>query len=325
MTRTMAAGRKIFLRRFQFPVVVYLLWLAIVHPIWAQRLQPSPAPQYTIERIEFQGNRRIQRDTLLARIFSRAGDPYSEEGVHRDFQALWNTQFFEDIRLEVEDSPTNPNAKILVYYVTERPIIRRIEYKGNKSVTESDILDRFKERKVGLSVESQFDPTKIKRAEVVLKELLAEHGRQFATVKPTYERIAATNAVKLVFNIDEGPKVKVGEIKFDGNKAFSDRKLVRAMKHDRPYSIPLGFTEIPVLSKTYDRQKLDEDLEIGVRGLYQNNGYFKVLVKDPILKIVDEDRGGIPGPWPLVGSKHGKSTNITIPIEEGEQYRMGVS
>jgi outer membrane protein insertion porin family len=324
LTRTMAAGRKIFLRRFHFFVVVYLLWLAVVHPIWAQRLQSSPGPQYTIERIEFQGNRRIQRDTLLARIFSRPGDPYTEEGVHRDFQALWNTQFFEDIRLEVEDSPTNPNAKILVYYVTERPIIRRIEYKGNKSVTESDILDRFKERKVGLSVESQFDPTKIKRAEVVLKELLSEHGRQFATVKPTYERIAATNAVKLVFNIDEGPKVKVGEIKFTGNKAFSDRKLVRAMRHDRPYAIPLGFTEIPVLSKTYDRQKLDEDLEIGVRGLYQNNGYFKVLVKDPILKIVDEDRNGIPGPWPVVGSKHGKSTNITIPIEEGEQYRMGV-
>ena len=86
----------------------------------------------------------------------------------------------------------------------------------------------------------------------------------------------------------------------------------------------MGFTEIPVLSKTYDRPKLDEDLEVGVRGLYQNNGYFKVLVKDPILKIVDEDRGGIPGPWPLVGSKHGKATNITIPIEEGEQYRMGV-
>ncbi len=324
MTRTMAAGRKIFLRRFQFPVVVYLLWLSIAHPVWAQRSQPPSGPQFTIDRIDFVGNRRIQRDTLLARIFSRAGDPLTEEAIHRDFQALWNTQFFEDIRLEVEDDPNNPNGKILVYYVTERPIIRRIEYKGNKSVTESDILDRFKERKVGLSVESQFDPTKIKRAEVVLKELLAEHGRQFATVKPTYERIAATNAVKLVFNIDEGPKVKVGEIKFTGNKAFSDRKLVRAMKHDRPYSIPLGFTEIPVLSKTYDRQKLDEDLEIGVRGLYQNNGYFKVLVKEPILKIVDEDRGGIPGPWPVVGAKHGKSTNITIPIEEGEQYRMGI-
>ncbi|MGH9745687.1 MAG: outer membrane protein assembly factor BamA [Candidatus Acidiferrales bacterium] len=323
MTRTMAAGRKIFLRRFQLPVVVYLFCVSFLHPVSAQQVRPSQAPQFVIQRIDFVGNRRIQRDTLLARIFSRPGDPYTEEGVHRDFQALWNTQFFEDVRLEVEDSPDQPNAKILVYYVTERPIIRRIEYKGNKSITESDILDRFKERKVGLSVESQFDPTKIKRAEVVLKELLAEHGRQFATVKPTYERIAATNAVKLVFNIEEGPKVKVGEIKIEGNKAFSSRKIVRAMKNDRPYAIPLSFTEIPVLSKTYNRQKLDEDLEIGIRGLYQNNGYFKVLVKDPVLKIVDEDRGGIPGPWPLVGSKHGKATNITIQIEEGEQYRMG--
>src|ERR1700723_3417196 len=323
LTRTMAAGRKIFLRRFQFFVVVYLLWLAVVHPIWAQRLQSSPGPQYTIERIEFQGNRRIQRDTLLARIFSRAGDPYSPEAVRRDFQALWNTQFFEDIRLEVEDSPNAPNAKLLVFYVTERPIIRRIEYKGNKSITESDILDAFKDKKVGLSVESQFDPTKIKRAEVVIKGLLAEHGRQFATVKPTYERIAATNAVKLVFNIDEGPKVKVGEIKFVGAKAFSDRKLIRSMRNDRPYAIPLYITEIPVLSKTYDKTKLDEDLGVGVHGIYQDHGYFKVNVSDPVVTISDDVRPGIPGPWPLIGSKNGKKSDITITIEEGDQFRMG--
>ncbi len=231
-----------------------------------------------IERIEFIGFRRIQRDTLLARIFSRPGDPYNPEALRRDFQALWNTQFFEDIRLEVENSPDQPNGKIVLFYVTERPIIRRIEYKGNKSITESDILDAFKDKKVGLSVESQFDPTKIKHAEVVIKELLAEHGRQFATVKPTYERIAATNAVKLVFNIDEGPKVKVGTITVVGNKAFSTRKIIRAMKHDRPISIPLYITDIPIMAKTFDRPKLDEDLEVGVRGLYQDHGYFKAVV-----------------------------------------------
>ena len=116
------------------------------------------------------------------------------------------------------------------------PIIRRIEYKGNKSVSESDILDRFKDRKVGLSIESQFDPTKIKKAEVVLKELLAEHGRQFATVKPTYERLPGTNAVKLTFNIDEGPKVKVGKIMITGNTAFSSRKIIRTMHNSQPVS-----------------------------------------------------------------------------------------
>ncbi len=116
-------------------------------------------------------------------------------------------------------------------------MIRRIEYKGNKSVTESDILDAFKEKKVGLSVESQFDPnTVVKHAEVVIQSLLAAHGRQFATVKPTFERIPAANAVKLVFNIDEGPKVKVGEINIEGNTVFSRRKIIRAMHNDRAFT-----------------------------------------------------------------------------------------
>ena len=287
-------------------------------------LDANPAQQQAIvERVDFVGNRRIRTDTLRARIFTRPNDPYNEEALRRDFQALWNTQFFEEIRLEVEDSRDHPNAKIIVFYVKERPIIRRIEYKGAKSVTESEILERFKDRKVGLSVESQFDPTRIKKAEVVLRELLGERGRQFAVVKPTYERIAATNAVKLIFVVEEGPKVKVGKIHIQGNKAFSERRIVRAMRHSRPYAIPLGIMSVNVLAKTYDRRKLSEDLEVGIRGLYQDNGYFKVLVKDPVTDTVDIHRAGLPVPMPVVGRKRGKNTNITIPIEEGERFRMG--
>jgi len=278
------------------------------------------ASQAFIERIDFDGNRRIRRDTLLARIFTRVGDPYNEETLRRDFQALWNTQFFEDVQLRVEDGE-KPNGKIIIFEVKERPVIRRIRYDGIHSISESDILDRFKEKKVGLTVESQFDPTRIKRAEVVLKELLGEHGRQFATVTPEYERIASSNAVILVFKIDEGPKVKVGKISFTGNHAFSDRKLIRAMHNDRPYAIPLYFTNINVMSKTYDHDKLIEDQEVGIRGIYQDNGYMKVSLPDPILENVDTEgwKYGIP----LTGRTTGKAVNITIPIEEGDRYTMG--
>ena len=284
---------------------------------------PEGQPAAVIERIEFIGNRRIRSDTLKARIFSREGDPYTEETLRRDFQALWNTQFFEDVKLRVEDSPDKPHAKIIIFEVKERPQIRRIRYDGIHSVSESDILDRFKERKVPLSPESPFDPTKIKKAEVVLKELLGEHGRQFAKVTPQYERIAASNAVILIFKVVEGPKVKVGKIKFTGNHAFSDRKLIRTMKHDRPYAIPMYFFNIGVLTKTYDREKLNEDLEAGIRSLYQNNGYFRVVVapNGPILTNVDVHHRGIGVP-PL-RSHIGKAVNITIPIEEGTRYRMG--
>ncbi len=319
----MAAGGDIFLRAFGTLVVVSLLFLAGGQSLCAQQTEEPGASPYVIERIEFIGNHRVQRDTLLARIFSRPGDPYSAQAVERDFEALWNTHFFEDIRLEVEDSTDQPNGKILLFYVTERPIIRRIEYKGNKSVSESDILDAYKDKKVELVVESQFDPTVIMRAEVVIKGLLAEHGHQFATVKPTYERIAATNAVKLVFNIDEGPKVRVGTITIEGNKAFSARKIIRTMRHDRPIAIPLYFTDIPIAHKTFDRPMLDEDMEVGIRGLYQDHGYFKVDVNVASLKTTEVKRGGIPGPFPLVGKKHGKATDIVIKIDEGEQYRMG--
>src|ERR1700690_2070930 len=75
----------------------------------AQEWQPF------IERIDFEGNRRIRRDTLQARIFTRVGDPYNEETLRRDFQALWNTQFFEDVKLDVQDSPDKPNGKIIVF------------------------------------------------------------------------------------------------------------------------------------------------------------------------------------------------------------------
>jgi outer membrane protein insertion porin family len=282
---------------------------------------PSEQPGTVIDRIIFIGNRRIRSDTLKARIFSRDGDPYHEETLRRDFQALWNTQFFEDVKLRVEDSPDGPHHKNVIFEVKERPVIRRIRYDGIHSVSESDILDRFKERKVGLTVESQFDPTRIKKAEVVLKELLGEHGRQFAKVTPQYERIAASNAVILVFKIEEGPKVKVGRITFTGNHAFSGRKLIRAMRHDRPYAIPLYITEISVLHKTYDREKLNEDLEVGVRGLYQDNGYFKVVVNEPTLENVDTE--GYHLGVPLTGRTHGKAVNINIKIDEGERYKMG--
>jgi outer membrane protein insertion porin family len=292
------------------------------YPSPQQEPSGQPATGYLIESIQFEGNRRIRTDTLKARIFSRDGDPYNEETLRRDFQALWNTQFFEDVKLRVEDSPDKPNEKIVIFIVTERPVIRRIRYDGIHSISESDILDRFKDKKVGLTVESQFDPTRIKKAEVVLKDLLGEHGRQFATVTPEYEKIASSNAVILVFKIVEGPKVKVGQIHFTGNHAFSDRKLIRAMHNDRPYQIPLYFTEINVMSKTYDHDKLIEDIEVGIRGLYQDNGYFKVVVKDPILENVDTEgwRWGIPV---VTGRVPGKAVNITIPIEEGAKYTMG--
>jgi outer membrane protein insertion porin family len=288
-----------------------LCWLTLVllaAPVFGQ--------QDLVVGITVHGNRRIPADTVRARIFTKVGDVYDPSAIERDFNALWNTGYFEDIRFEREQSA---KGWILHIYLKERPTIREINYTGLNAVSTSDVLDRFKERKVGLAVENQYDPTKIKRAEVVLKELLAEHGRQFATIRTEIRPIPPA-AVGVTFVIKEGPKVKVGRIRFRGNKHINDRTLRAAMKNLKPIGIPHSIFLENIFSKTYDATKLEEDTE-RVRAEYQNRGYFKVLVDDPKTEIHDTGHEGFHIPW--IQSGQGKSVDITIPVEEGDRYRLG--
>jgi outer membrane protein insertion porin family len=265
-----------------------------------------------IEAIIFRGNRRIPAATLRARMFTHVGDLYDESALERDFMALWNTGYLDDIRLEATEGE---KGKILTFYVREKKLVRSIDYKGLNTVQQSDVLDRYKERKVGLSIQSQYDPVVVKRAEVVLQDLLAEHGRQFASVRARTRNIPP-NSVALTFIVVEGPKVKVGTIRFRGNTVFSSARIERAMKYTRPAGAPPWFYWF---HKTYDKDKVDYDLE-QIRELYQDHGYFFALPNEPEIKMTDTVNR-----WPFFFYSwgHGKEVNITIPIEEGEQYRLG--
>ena len=268
----------------------------------------------TIDQIRVIGNRRIPRETILARLFTHPGDTYDPLEVERDFNSLWNTGYFEDLRIEREDTA---KGVILDIFVREKPTIREINYKGLSSVSQSDVLDRFKKEKVGLSVESQYDPTRIKRAETVIKELLAEHGHQFATIKTEVKTIPPAS-VQVNFNIKEGPVVKVGRIKFTGNEHIGSLQLRRAMKNLKPIGIPYSIFFEDLFPQTYDASKLDEDSE-RVRRAYQDKGYYNAAVEQPKTQI--RDQGGLN--WFTFRPNKGKRIDILMPIEEGGRYRLG--
>jgi outer membrane protein insertion porin family len=272
-----------------------------------------------IESIQFKGSRRVPQDTLRALIFTKSGDVYNEESLRRDFMALWNTNRFDDITLQSEKG--DRGGIILTYVVVERPVIRDIKYEGLKSASTSDVLDRFKERKVGLVVESQYDPNVINHAAVVLKELISERGHEFATVTPELRRIPPSS-LEIIFQVDEGPKVKVGTITITGNQAFSQRQVIRAMKNLKPIGIPQSIYLEDLFSKTYDSSKLEEDKE-RIRDAYQKEGYFTAKALDHTLKL--HTTGGAVGGFhiPLFKeNKLGQAQDITIPVEEGERYYL---
>lgn len=302
------AWGKVVRRLCAYWLAVAAIFLGLSGLGWAQN--------DVISEIIVTGNRRIPAETVRARIFTKPGDIYDPAALERDFNSLWNTGYFEDIKFLREQTPKGWR---IIVQVKEKPTIREISYVGLSSVSQSDVLDRFKQDKVGLVQESQYDPTRIKKAEVSIKNLLSEHGRQFATIRTEVRQIPPA-AVSITFVVKEGPKVKVGKIRFDGNKNIKSRVLRAAMKNLRPIGIPHSIFLENIFAKTYDATKLEEDTE-RVRAEYQNRGYFKANVSDP--KTVIHDTGHKGFHIPLLQHGPGKAVDITMPIEEGDKYRLG--
>jgi outer membrane protein insertion porin family len=285
-------------------------------PTPAQAAQPGGIPD-VIEAIEFRGTRRVPQDTLRALIFSKPGDRIDEDVLHRDFMTLWNTGRLDDLRLEREPGK---NGWIIRFVVQERPVIRSITYEGNKSVSVSDILDRYKERKVGLSVESQYDQSKVQRARNVLLELLSEHGHQYATVTPELHPVPPSS-LNIVFKIDEGPTVKVGKIDIEGNSAENDRNVIRAMKNLHPIGVPYSILFEDMFARTYDPAKLDEDQD-RIRVFYQEHGYFKARAENATATVIDVAPRTYALPF-LPRPRWHKVANVTIFVNEGQKYYLG--
>jgi len=279
-------------------------------------LQPAQPREDAVEAIQFRGARRVRQDTLQSLIFTKKGDRYDENSLHRDFIALWNSGRFDDIRIERE---LGKDGWIITFVVVERPVVRSINYVGNKSMSQSDILDRFKERKVGLVVESQYDANKIQRAKNVLLEMEAERGHQYAKVDAQVHRVPPSS-LEVTFKIDEGPKVKVGEITIVGNKSISSHDVITAMKNSHPIGIPHSILFENLFAKTYDSTKLDEDRS-RVQVFYQEKGYFTARVTDAQVSMRKVGGEGF-HVWLIYPNKIGTRADIKLFVEEGPKYHL---
>jgi outer membrane protein insertion porin family len=278
--------------------------------------RPALAQDAIIEDIEVRGNRRIPRDTILYSVQSKPGDLYSEAAARRDFQAVIGMGVFDPMyaKLLVADGPRG--GKIVIFEVREYPIIRAIEYRGLKSVTESEALTRFKERRAGVSKESPFDPLKAYGARGVIRDLLAEKGYPDAAVDVEIEDISATS-VALIFNVTEGQRVRIKEIEFTGARGeFSQRRLRGAMKLVKEAGLFSIFTSKDI----YFKDKLLDDLE-RVRFFLGTKGYLQAKVGEPAISPAGVTSNGFPLPIPGLRKK-GPGLKIVIPIEVGRRYKI---
>ncbi|HJT66201.1 MAG TPA: outer membrane protein assembly factor BamA [Pyrinomonadaceae bacterium] len=273
--------------------------------------------QRLVENVDIVGNRRLRKDDILYYIQTRAGDVYNEEQVQRDYQTLLSLSFFDKTATRVL-TETGPRGGVnIIFEVKELPIIRDLTFEGLHSVQESDVLKAFRERRVGVSKENAYDPVKVQNAKRVIKELLAEHGHPNATVDERTEEVSATS-LALTFAVDEGDRVRVVDIQFEGNQVFGDGALRGAMKYVKEAGLISRFKGTDILH----REKLEYDLRL-VDNYMRSKGYLQARHGEPRIESVGPRRTGFPVlPLPFLSSTD-EGLRITVPIVEGKVYRLG--
>lgn len=285
-------------------IMMYLMVLVFISPCLLAQTQQ------TIEEIRIVGNRRIPESTILYYVQSQPNSIYREDLARRDYRNLLNTNFFEDASLKTIQGEL---GIIVIFEVQERPLIRAVDFEGMSSFKESDILEAFKDSKVGLSVDSPFDPSKLPKARKAIRMLLSQGGQPLGRVEVETERIASSS-IRLIFDIHAGPKVRIGDIRFEGNTILSDSELRLALKMNKEKGLFTAFKN----TDKYIEEKLEYDLHVNMLEAYRSRGYIFAKIGDPGVSIVEAPRG-----WLLMFRKTKQQYYLSIPIEEGEQFRYG--
>lgn len=284
--------------------------------IFTPRTVDAQQSQRLVESVDITGNRRLRKDDILYYVQTRPGDPFNEQQVQRDLQAILALGFFDKTATRVLTEEGARGGINVIFEVKELPIIRDLQFEGLKSVAESDVLKTFRERRVGVSKESIYDPVKARVAIRVLKELLAARGHPNATIEERRDEVSATSTA-LTFVINEGERVRVVEIQFEGNTVFSDGKLRGAMKYVKEAGLMTRFRGQDIL----DREKLEYDLR-HVDNYMRSKGYLQARHGEPRVEGIGPRRTGFPIPLPFLSSVD-EGLRVTIPIIEGRVYRIG--
>jgi len=279
----------------------------------------APAPssaQRLVEDVEITGNRRNRKEDLLYYVTTRQGDPYNEAQVQRDFQALMSLGFFNKVESRVLTQEGPRGGVIVIFEVKELPIIRDLQFKGMHSITESEVLKAFREKHVQVSKENTLNPVNVNNAKRLLKEMLAAKGHPNATVDAEIEKVSESSSA-ITFNINEGKRVRVVEIEFEGNQVFKGKQLRGAMKYVKEAGLFSRFKGQDIL----DREKLDADLRL-IRNYMASKGYLQGHAGEPKVESLGPRRTGFILPLPLLSSVD-EGLRVTIPIVEGRLYRLG--
>lgn len=238
--------------------------------------------------IVVQGNRRVEADTVRSYFRSGSSGRLGPTEIDEGLKSLYATGLFSDVHV------SNAGGRVVVT-VVENPVINRVAFEGNKKAKDEQ-----------LNVEVQSKPRGTLSKPVVqadvqrIIEIYRRSGRFDVTVNPKIIELP-NNRVDLVFEIKEGDKTTIREIRFDGARAFSHGRLKDVIK-----SVETNWLSFLQTTNVYDPDRVEADRDL-LRRFYLKNGYADVRIVSAIGEYDPAKKGFI----------------VIFKIDEGPQYKVG--
>ncbi|HAV57457.1 MAG: outer membrane protein assembly factor BamA [Acinetobacter sp. GWC1_38_13] len=267
-----------------------LMPLALVSAMAAVQ-QVYAADEFLAQDIRIDGLVRLTPASIYSMLPVNSGDRVSDPMIAESIRTLYASGLFDDIKAFKENN-------VLVFKVIERPVISKLEFKGNKLIPKEALEQGLK--KMGIAEGEVFKKSALQIIETELEQQYTQQGRYDADV--TVETVARpNNRVELKLNFNEGTPAKVFDINIIGNTVFSDSDIKQAFAVKES-----GWASVVTRNDRYAREKMAASLE-ALRALYLNKGYINFNIINSQLNI-SEDK---------------KNIFIEVSVDEGSQFKFG--
>lgn len=243
-----------------------------------------------INKVEVRGTKSLDPDVVLLRINSRQGDPIDPAALDRELKRIWDLGYFDDIVLELEQTPGGIN---LIYNVVEKPRIAKVIIEGNKAVKTSDIRGAMSTNPGNVLN----DKTLFVDMQSIY-EVYRKKGYYLAETSHHTEADADTGGTNLIISIDEGKRLYITKITINGNEKVSDRKIKKQMALSTR-----GMFSFITGKGVLKEELLERDSSM-ITQYYMTQGYLDVSVTAP---QVEYKESGI---------------ELTVQVSEGPRYRV---
>ncbi|WP_374530452.1 outer membrane protein assembly factor BamA [Acinetobacter sp.] len=264
--------------------------LALVSAMAAVQ-QVYAADEFIVRDIKIDGLVRLTPANVYTMLPVHSGDRVDDQAISNSIRALYASGMFDDIK-------ASKQGDTLVFTVVERPLISKIELKGNKLIPKEALEEGLK--KMGLAEGEVLKKSTLQTVESELEQQYVQQGRYDADVKVT-TTAKPNNRVDLLLEFNEGKAAKVVDINVIGNTVFSDSDIQQAFAVKES-----SWSSIVSRNDRYAREKMAASLE-ALRALYLNAGYINFDITNSSLNL-SEDKNRI---------------FIEVSVNEGEQFKFG--